>query len=318
MKLPILLVFAISAVAADVPQAVISNGPIHATIYLPDANSGYYRGTRFDWSGVIASLEYKGHNYFGKWFEKYDPKIHDAIMGPVEEFRTNDSALQYDEAKAGDTFIKIGVGVLRKPKEARYSFATQYEIVNGGTWTHREFKDRVEFTHKLTDASGYAYVYRKTVRLVPGKPQMVIEHRLKNTGKKAFETSVYDHNFFVIDGQPTGPDFKVSFPFDIVPVADVTRHAAIQGPSLTYLHDLPKGQSVFTEIKGFGATSKDYDIRVENTKSKVGAHIVGDRPLSKVLYWSINTTLCPEPYVSMNIEPGKESAWKITYDFFAE
>ena len=88
----------------------------------------------------IASLEYNGHNYFGKWFEKYDPKIHDAIMGPVEEFRTGDSALGYDQAKPGETFIKIGVGVFRKPDEAAYKFSNTYEIVNGGKWTLRLFR----------------------------------------------------------------------------------------------------------------------------------------------------------------------------------
>ena len=38
------------------PSAEISNGRIRATILLPDAEKGYYRGTRFDWSGVISSL----------------------------------------------------------------------------------------------------------------------------------------------------------------------------------------------------------------------------------------------------------------------
>ena len=59
---------------------------VRARFYLPDPEVGYYRATRFDWSGVISSVDYKGHSYFGQWFEKYDPKIHDAIMGPVEEF----------------------------------------------------------------------------------------------------------------------------------------------------------------------------------------------------------------------------------------
>src|ERR1043165_8110742 len=90
--------------AAEFPQADISNGVVKAKLYLPDAQKGYYQGTRFDWSGVIPSLEYKGHNYFGQWFEKYDPKIHDAIMGPVEEFLSppNRTGLGYDEAKTGE------------------------------------------------------------------------------------------------------------------------------------------------------------------------------------------------------------------------
>jgi hypothetical protein len=321
VKPAILVLFAVSATvarAADPPQIEISNGTggIRAQMLLPDAERGYYRGTRFDWSGVIANLEYKGHSYFGKWFEKYDPKIHDAIMGPVEEFRTNDSALGYDQAKPGETFVKIGVGVLRKPDEPAYKFSTQYEIVNGGKWRTQTFGDRVISTHTLTDSSGYAYVYTKTVRLVKGKPEMVIEHRLKNTGKRPFETSVYDHNFFVMDGQPSGPDFAVKFPFDVKTVADVSATAITKGNALTYVRELPTGESVYTELKGYGGTSKDYDIRVENTKEKIGAHIVGDKPLSKLVFWSIRKTVCPEAYVSMKVEPGKTSEWKITYEFY--
>lgn len=316
---PLFFLFVASAAlsyAADFPEAQITNGPIKAKILLPDAQTGYYRGTRFDWAGNIESLEYKGHNYFGKWFEKYDPKIHDAIMGPVEEFRTGDSALGYDQAKPGGTFVKIGVGVLRKPDEPAYKFATPYEIVNGGTWTSKSSANEVQFKHVLTDASGYAYVYQKTVRLVKGKPQMIIEHRLKNTGKLPIETSVYDHNFFVIDGQPSGPDFAVTFPFAVQTVADVAKTAVAKGNELTYVRELPTGESVFTELKGYGATSKDYDIRVENTREKVGAHITGDQPLSKLVFWSIRTTVCPEAYVSMKIEPGKTSEWKMTYEFY--
>jgi hypothetical protein len=72
----------------DFPSVKITNGLITAKLLLPDANKGYYRGTRFDWSGVIPSLEYKGHNYFGVWNPaKYDPKLHDAITGPFFYFK---------------------------------------------------------------------------------------------------------------------------------------------------------------------------------------------------------------------------------------
>jgi hypothetical protein len=89
------------AAAARPPEATLSNSEVRARLYLPDPEAGYYRGTRFDWSGAIASLEWHGHNYFGKWFDRYDPKIHDAITGPVEEFLTNGAGLGYDEAKTG-------------------------------------------------------------------------------------------------------------------------------------------------------------------------------------------------------------------------
>src|SRR5262245_35862028 len=108
--------------AADFPAAEISNGELRVKIYLPDAKNGFYRSTRFDWSGVIGSLIYKGHEFYGPWFQRVDPKVHDfsydgadvvaspfsASNGPTEEFQTNGSALGFDEAKAGETFIKIG------------------------------------------------------------------------------------------------------------------------------------------------------------------------------------------------------------------
>src|SRR5690348_12890531 len=183
-----------SAFAADPPQAEISNGMVRARLYLPDPESGYYRATRFDWSGVISSLEYKGHSYFGQWFEKYDPKIHDAITGPVEEFTADGPGFGYNDAKAGGAFLRIGVGAVRKPAQAPAARFVTYDIVNPGLWTVQRGPDWISFTHEMAATDGYAYLYRKTVRLTEGKPEMVLEHSLKNTGRRAIETNVYDHN----------------------------------------------------------------------------------------------------------------------------
>jgi hypothetical protein len=304
--------------AADPPQAAISNGILHAKLYLPDPADGYYRATRFDWSGVIASLEFEGHNYFGVWFPRYDPKLHDAITGPVEEYRTGDSGLGYAEAKIGGTFVRIGVGLLKKPEEARFDQFETYEIVDNGKWSTKASADAVEFTQTLTDpSSGYAYLYKKTVRLAKGAPRLVIEHSLKNTGTKAIETNVYNHGFFVIDGQPSGPDFTVKFPFEVKAAADLQGLAEVRGKEFHYLKELqPGGQSVYTGLTGFGAGVEDFDFRVENAKTGAGVHVIGDRPLWKIAFWSIRTTVCPEEYIDMKIEPGKESHWRIAYDFY--
>src|SRR5690348_18249445 len=74
------------------PQTTLSNGALNATIYLPDADKGFYRGTRFDWAGVIGSLEYKGHNYYGPFFEKFDPSVRDVVIGDPIEAGVNSAA----------------------------------------------------------------------------------------------------------------------------------------------------------------------------------------------------------------------------------
>lgn len=305
-----------SGIAADYPAAEISNGLIHAKLMLPDAESGSYRATRFDWSGIISSLQYDGHEYFGQWYQHHDPKIHDAITGPVEEFRTNDAGLGYDEAKAGGTFVRIGVGVVRKPDEKAYRPFFTYDIVDPGKRSVRHGKNWIEFEQKLTSDDGYAYVYRKRVSLTKGKPQLVIEHWLKNTGRKTIDTNVYDHNFFVIDHEVVEPEIAIRFAFAPKPKQELTNGAEIRGNEIVYTRELQKGESVFSDIEGFNKDAKDYDIRIENRKTGAGVRISGDRPLSRVVFWSIRSVACPEPWIQLQAEPGRETKWKITYDFY--
>ena len=303
--------------AQEYPEAEISNGAVTAKLHLPDPERGSYRGTRFDWSGIIYSLQYKGHEYFGRWYDRHDPKIHDAITGPVEEFLSNNAGPGYDTAPPGGTFIRIGVGAIRKPAdETQYNRFRTYDIVDPGKWSVDHRRDQIDFVHELKHDSGYAYLYRKTVRLTPGQPQLVLEHSLKNTGTRPIETTVYDHNFFVIDNEVVGPEVAVQFPYDPKPARDLKGLAEIRGRELVYLKELEKGVSVQSEMDGFGNTSKDYDLRIENRKSGAGVRISGDRPITKLLFWSIRTVACPEPYINMRIEPGQESKWRITYDFY--
>jgi hypothetical protein len=311
------LVMLTQVAAPQFPQAELSSSTVKATLHLPDPQSGYYRGTRFDWSGAIASLQWNGHEYFGQWFEKYDPKIHDAIMGPVEEFLTvPDTGLGYVEAKPGETFVRIGVGTVRKPQNAaEYKRFETYDIVDPGKWTVKKHgRDSIEFVHELADAAGYAYVYRKIVSV--GKDTLTLEHHLKNTGKKSIPTSVYNHNFFTLDRQSTGPDIVVKFPFDVKAQRPLNGLAEARGKDIAFLKNFEKGQTVFTEVEGFGPTAKDYDFRIENRKTGAGVHITGDKPLMKVYFWSALLTVCPEPYIDVSVEPGKESSWKINYQFY--
>ena len=310
----IVLAMVSQAPSPSFPYAEISNSRIRATIHLPNAERGYYQGTRFDWSGAIASLTWNGHEYFGVWFEKHDPKIHDAITGPVEEFLTGDAGLGYAEAAVGGTFVRIGVGVLRKPNEPAFRRFETYDIVDSGKWTVNRSSDNIEFVHELSEPSGYRYVYRKRLRLV--RDSLVIEHRLKNTGKKPIITNVYNHNFFTIDRRTTGPDLAVRFGFAPRAMRPLNGLAEVRGNEVAFLKEFQPKQTVFTEIEGFGSTAKDYDFRIENRATGGGVHITGDRPLVKVYFWTAEKTSCPEPYIDVSAEPGKESSWTTTYEFY--
>ena len=295
------------------PQAEIQNEMIRARFYLPDPENGYYRSTRFDWAGVMPELVFNGHSYSGVWNDKYDPTLHDAITGPVEEF----APLGYDDAKTGGSFVKIGVGILHKPEESKYNKFTYYQIEDHGKWKAKKKSDQISFTHTINHKD-YGYEYAKTVRLIPGKPILEISHTLKNRGKHTIETTVYDHNFFVIDSTNLGPGFEVNFPFKInVDEKKIGDIAEIKDNRITFKRDLAKGEIIsLGAITGYSVNPSDYDIRIENQKTGAGVRITCDHPISRIIFWAMPKTLCPEPFISIRIEPGKEFSWKLTYEFY--
>jgi hypothetical protein len=313
---------------ADLPSAAITNGKIEAKIYLPEAKRGFYRGTRFDWSGVIYSLQFGGHDYYGPWFSKTSPTVRDfvyegddivagpcsATAGPVDEF----GPLGWEDAKAGGTFIKIGIGALRKPDDEKYDHYRLYEIADPGKWSVRKKRDSIEFTQTLTDSStGLGYVYRKTIQLAGGKPQMALQHSIKNTGKRAIKTSVYNHNFLVLDHRPPGLGVAISVPFQIESAhPPVKTLAEIRGNQIVYLNTLKDRDTVTTPMQGFSDNAKDHQIRIENSAVGAGMTIRGDRPLLSESLWSIRSVVAVEPYIAISIEPGEEFTWTSTYDYY--
>lgn len=330
LLLPLVTMVAQTYSPQDYPATEISNGELRAKVYLPDANKGFYRGTRFDWAGVMASLEYKGHSYYGPFFEKFDPSVADveigdpvkaginsAASGPVEEFIGADgSALGYSAAKPGETFCKIGVGSLKKIDNAPYSSYTNYPIVDGGKRSTKSGPESIEFTQVLDCGSGYSYRYKKTIRFEKNEPVLVIEHELMNTGKKAIETQVYDHNFLSIDHQNTGPATVVSFAFAPRATQDMGGLGEIRGKELLFPKELRGSDTFYTEFAGFSSQPSDYEMRVENRHTGAGVQIQGDRPLVNLGIWAVRTVVAPEPYISIHIPAGEDFRWTYRCRFY--
>jgi hypothetical protein len=312
----------------DYPKAEISNGLINAKIYLPDSGSGYYRSTRFDWSGAVYSLKYKGHEFYGEWFDRIDKSIINwifkgpeiisgpcsALAGPVDEFEI---PLGWDEAQSGGTFIKLGVGVLRKT-EGTYNHYYPYEVLNSGTWKVAAGKDSVSFTQELSDpGSGYAYIYTKVVKLERDKPVLVIKHSMRNTGKRNIISSVYNHNFVVLDKQAPGPDFKFTVPFQIKPSRISDKNLTdVKGNEIVFKKALSGQDEAVVLFTGFSNSIKDTEITIENKKVGAGMKISGDKPLTNEILWSIRSVLAIEPYIAIDIKPGDEFKWENTIEYY--
>jgi hypothetical protein len=308
----------------DMPSKTISNGIVSAKVYLP-GEFGFYRSTRFDHAGMITHVTYKGLDYGRYWFVKTSPDVQnftydadglvahpsDVAAGPVEEF----AQVGFDDAGPGGRFLKIGVGILKRDQDKYDRFHT-YPILNQGRRTTKAAKDSIRFTQDIAvDPSGYGYSYSKTVRLTPGKAQMVIEDRLKNTGRKAIETTVYNHNFLTLS--PGEKAVEIAAPFALTPVAAQPKDVVqFDGPRLRYLRGLTGQEQVAGELTGFSASASDNDFHVTDTASGYGVRIRHDQPISHLFFWSVPSTMGLEPYVVISLKPGEEKRWTYLFDYY--
>lgn len=296
------------------PSLSISNEEVEMLIYLPDAEKGLYRATRFDWSGVIGSVKYKGHEYFGYWKDTHDPLFHEDLTGPVEGYIK--PGLGYDEAEPGGKYVRIGVGLIEKPDEAEYSFRNSYKLLDHGLWTLDHGEDWISFKHELSTDIGYSYIYEKIISLK--KDGFIMEHKLQNTGEKAIETDQFNHNFFMIDGEPSGRAFSISFPFPLSTEDDPKGFAELKDNELRFLKDLKDDDSFFLLLQGYGEELSDHQVTVQNHLSGAGVTYSIDKPLHRMAFWACRTTLSPENFIWLEVEPGGQETWTSEYTLFVK
>ena len=296
-------------------SAKISNGSVEARVCVAVFENPFYCGTRFDWSGAIFSLKYKGREFFGKWLPS--PHIssnHDCISGPVDEF----SQIGYDDAQIGGIFLKIGAGALFRDAEP-YNFRKTYKIADAGIRKISLSANSAEFVHEL-DCGKFSYAYAKRITLAENSPRMTIEHILKNRSSEPIETLVYNHNFFTLDKKRTSNGVSVSVPFELRGeiVAGIPEFAQIDAKTIRIAREIPDEKFALVKNMESPKTAQSYDITVRRESDGLfGARITSDKPLEKLTFWTCPTAVCPEPFTKISVPAGGEFGWNLHYDFFA-
>lgn len=174
----------------------ISTPRLSLSLHLPA--DGFYLGTRFDRGGVFDSIKFDGLELAGRWFERYDPRMHDAVCGPAEEF----TVLSGPEP---GLLLKIGVGLLEEDGQP-YDRFRLYEIADPGRWSVEASDSTVAFRHCLDGI----YDYRKEIVLT-GESSFEIRHTLE--ALIPIETEVYNHNFFTMGSELVGESRRIDLPF---------------------------------------------------------------------------------------------------------
>ncbi len=298
------------------PTARIAKGQTEAVVYLPDPARGYYRGPRFDWSALVASLRCGGHEVFGEWKPgPHDPLGNDWIVGPACEFGMGPSTGNppppgYDAARPRGTFLKIGVGELRKPDAQPYHFGRPYEIVRPAPWRVLAGDSWMEF-HQDASLGSWAYRYQKRLEIPAEGNGMRITYRLENTGRRPLRQAWYCHNFIRIDEHPIGTAYRLDLPFQPRFARAEGAAVAAHGRSVQFVRDLGPKEGVFAVIEGYGDSAKDNEVTVRC--SSVGVKITGSMRVTRFHLFATRLTVCPELFISFDLAPGRSVEWKDRY-----
>lgn len=291
----------------------LTNGATTAVVCPPDPVNGYYRATRFDWSGVLSDLRGRGHRYVSPWKNRHDPLRHDDLSGPVDEF----SEIGYEQARPGEEFLKIGVGMLRRYSEEPYDRFRLYEIANHGLWETTAARDRVEFRHRLL-SDEYGYDYRKEL-ILSGKNCLRIDYTLKNLGPALLTGQVCNHNFFTIDRMITGPNTDIRFPFHPVGTwRESYDCVTLERDGIRFNRELRSGETIFMgDLHARDLASGSYGFTIHNLRTGAGIRVSGNAPLSHMVLWARRGIACIEPYTTFRAYPGETIVWRLNYELLA-
>ena len=304
----------------DFPALTLCNDVIEADVFLPDKDKGYYRGVRFDWSGMVDQVRFNGHTFFYDHNMKiYEPSFG---RGTAEEFSMGicglPGPLGYEDANQGQGFLKIGVGVLEKDSNDEiYNFGKSYKILDSGVWHTSYTKSRVKFIHEIKDFNGWGYRYTKRVSLIEDRPELLVERELENTGINTIDTVHYCHNFVIIDNMPIGQEYTLRFPFEPrIFKGKLRDYIKLNNNKVMFSDVIPVKENIWVAMEGFGQTNSDNSFVIENKKSGVGMRIEGDLPMRRFHLYIEKTMLCPESFVPLIIVPGEKINWQTKYSFY--
>lgn len=278
------------------------------TLCPPDLDNGYYRGTRFDHSGIFRKIVHNGYVIADEWFDEYGPYKHDAVCGCSEEFAESG----YVDAEVGGVFLKPGVGLLMKEDDQPYDHFRLYKVVDFGNWSVKVGEDHVVFTH-VVEGAGIGYEYVKTIRITGGNT-FEISHVLRNTGEKRLTGDTYNHNFFTFAKNTPGPDIDIDFTFRPCGTwRSEYDSVALTDGGIRFSRPIHKGESVFMgnlcSEDGADVTGEIY------TQSSEGHSVTFycDQPFKRIAFWSNHRVACIEPFIPYDIMPGDEFVWNYRY-----
>ncbi len=268
-----------------------------------------YAGPRFDWTGFITQVTLDGTHRFCVP-ESLVPGKGTGGIGLCSEFGIA-AAIGFDETSPGQSFPKLGIGLLTRYDDRPYSFWNPYpiepfpcEITSTG--------DRASFRSLPLPCRGREALLLKQVSV--DECTLRVEYRLENVGTLPIETEEYNHNFLGFAAEPTGPGFRLGLPFDTsgaeaahplqLDSRGLTWTATPQEPFQIRFNQTPEGETPCWKLRHEAS-----GLSVCETLSA---------PWTRLNLYGTEHSICPETFFPISIAPGQIVEWSRTWRFSSE
>jgi hypothetical protein len=273
-----------------------------------------YNRTRFDWTGFVTQVTLDGNHTFCVP-EDYDPNMGTGGIGLCNEFGI-EKCIGYEDAKPGESFPKLGIGLLSRPDDGPYNFFKPHTISHQFPIRMEMAENQVRFTVDPVEWRGYAACETKTLSVAENCLEIV--YQLENVGSQPINTHEYCHNFVGIDNQPVGSDYHLSFPFSVKletineQLQDVL---LIEGQNIGWKATPQK--AFYCRPVGFFKTNQpQWELKLAS--SEVGMREFDDFAPSRIALWGTTHVVSAEIFIDIDLQPGQSQTWTRRFEFFSK
>lgn len=290
----------------------LENKTMRLVIPDPTAEDLYYKGQRFTLPGMVIAADYQRVPLFTEMGDPRDPYEHDHVGGTASEYDINGPA-DYENTAVGDTFMKIGVGFLTRETEKDYSFSRSYPVAKRPVIKIKSLdSENVKFVQTLEEENGErGYRLEITVGLI--EDGFTVERTLLNLGSNPIKTEHYSHNFSNINGREIGPDYQIKWERPLkIAYSPGEESPVIAEPNGIKFTETPEGSYYYSTQSGKGLLPGE-PIKLTQKEAGITLAISYDIPLNRIAIWGRADMICPEPFVTLSLEPGESVSWTATY-----
>ncbi len=273
---------------------------------------------RFSRAGAVTQVVLDGSYYFCASEPHHLAHPSSGGCGLMNEFLFDVS----NEAKDGEYFPKIGIGLLRKDKEG-YAMYRRYdpEEVQLFPITFECSENTIVFEIQPLPCMGYAFRQTRKIELVDNALWM--HDQIFNVGEKSFSTEEYCHNFMTINGLALGPTYHFSLP-DLTDRGFSTIAGTIKGEgrglSYTGYNHAPASFDISgDDIRSAGTfqwslynTEGSYD-----RSASCRIDVMECFQPSRLGFWAVDHMMSLEVFKSITLAPGEDASWSRQYTFSA-